>query len=411
VLILVDGVSADTFARQRARLPHLASLTERGLVVERLGSVTPGTSLPGRVAMLTGTPCSSHGVWGNVIWDGTRFRYANPDDVLDPTLAARAVAAGLDVAVLGYGMIRPEDASVFHHAWWANEMLQRARDEAPIPADEGWLRTSRHQDASGRLAALHARGFPEAVPNAYAEGALHYFASELAGDEAMLAWTAGLLTEARPPDLVLTEILTPDTVQHRSGYGSLFAHWAISYADALIGSLLERLRRAGRLGEVTLAVMSDHGHAPVTQALHPDVIVPGARHQCEGAFLHVAPENRADLERITARLAAHGAARLPGDHLPPEVRGTVVAFVAPDGSSFEPWRGEDGEKPRPAGPPRYLSSHGFRPGHPGDDRFAVFAGPGVPEGSLASAGPLAVAPTLAGLLGLPLTPYPARPLF
>ncbi|MFQ3673996.1 MAG: hypothetical protein SNJ83_10415, partial [Aggregatilineales bacterium] len=54
----------------------------------------------------------------------------------------------------------------------------------------------------------------------------------------------------------------------------------------------------------------------------------------------------------------------------------------------------------PSGKPNAISSHGLRPGHPGDDRFALFAGPNVPRGSVEAADAIQVAPTLAKLAGL-----------
>lgn len=407
LVIMIDGLAADILARWRSRLPHLSALAKQGLVVERLTPDLPATSLPGRTSIVTGVDASVHGIYGNVIWNGQRFRYANPDDVRVKTLPRRAMDAGHDVAVIGYGMIRPEDADVFHHAWWANEMLQRARDEAPIPADESWLRTSRHQDASGRLAALALSGLPAAVPDAYAGDQAHYFLSELAGDQIMLQWSAGLALSEAPPDLIITEILTPDSVQHRAGFDSPFALWSLSYADGLLGTLVSQLQDAGRLDDYALAVLSDHGHGPIERALYADALLPDHRHSCEGGFLYVAIESEREAQRLAVRLAPHGVERLPGDHLPAEVRREVATFVAPPRCSFER---------RPAGVagvsgnPHYPSNHGFRPGSPQDERFAIIYLPGGEPKRVARADSLQIAPTLAALLEMSLSPYPAAPL-
>lgn len=409
IIIMIDGVSADYFARHRARLPHLNALAEQGLVIERLGSIMPGTSLPGRTTILTGDLAHQHGVYGNVIWDGERFRYANPDDVRSTTLTRLAMEAGLDVAVTGYGMVRPEDATVFHHAWWANEMLQRARDREPIAADEGWLRTSRHQDPTGRLAALQKNGFPDAIPDAYAGDAFNYFMSELTGDQTMMAWTAGLATSQQAPDLIVTEILTPDSVQHKAGYESLFAHWSIAYSDALVGSLIKKLEQAGRLEDYALAVLSDHGHANVHTAIHYDVLLPNLSCESEGGTLFVAVKNQSELANATAILGEHGVEPWDSEHIVPEYREVIATFVAPAGSSFE--RNPKDQAPAPTGTPRNRSMHGFKPGTPGDDRFAVFWGKGIAGGTVAKADPLQITPSFAKILGLPLTLYFAEPLF
>ena len=405
ILIMLDGVAAGYLARNAARVPHLQALAARGLQVECLAADLPATSLPGRTSILTGVDAAGHGVYGNLIWDGARFRYANPDDVRAPTLTQRALAAGLDVAVLGYGMVRPEDATTFHHAWWANEMLQRARDEAPIPADEGWARTARHVDGSGRLHALAAAGLPRGVPDAYAGDRMHYLMSEVTGDQTMLQWTAALASggtrgiETAPPDLIVTEVLTPDTVQHAAGYEHPFAHWAISYADALVGEVVRALAHAGRLESTTLMVTSDHGHGPVERAFYVDALLPGATAACEGGVLYVAVDGHDEAARIARRLAEHGIRRLPGEHLPEPRRDAVAAFVASGTTGFEasPPTERAGAL---EGPSRYPSGHGFAPGTPSDERFLVVAGPDVPRRRIARAASEDVAATAAALLGV-----------
>jgi len=74
MVIMIDGISADYFATCRGRLLHLSALAERGLVVENLHSEVLGISLGGRVGMITGVSADQSGVYGNLIWDGERFR-------------------------------------------------------------------------------------------------------------------------------------------------------------------------------------------------------------------------------------------------------------------------------------------------------------------------------------------------
>jgi len=402
IVIMLDGIAADHLARHPARTPHLHALAERGLRVDRLAADVPATSLPGRTSILTGLASDEHGIYGNVIWDGERFRYANPDDVRVPTLPARALAAGLDVAVLGYGMVRPEDATTFHHAWWANEMLQRARDAAPIPADEGWLRTSRHVDGSGRIAALAAAGLPGGVPDAYAGDRMHYLMSEVTGDQTMLQWAAALAAgeaAGAPPDLIVTEVLTPDSLQHVAGFEHPFAHWAVSYADALVGEVVRALGRAGRLERSTILVTSDHGHGPVERALYVDALLPGATTSCEGGVLYVAVDGPPETQRIERRLAEHGVTRLPVEHLPPERRHDVAAFVAAGATAFEASAPSE-RAGAIEGPSRYASGHGFAPGTASDERFLIAAGPGIARRTVERAASVDVAATAAALLGL-----------
>ena len=413
-LIMIDGVSGAYFEEHRANLRNLDALARRGVVVERVAADVPGTSLPGRASIVTGVPASLHGVYGNTIWDGGRFRYANPDDVRVPTLPRVAKDAGLKAAVVGFGMIRPEDATVFAGPWWANEMLQRARDEAPIPADASWLRTNTRLDAGGDWLHLAQAGYEGEVPDAYAGDGMHYLLAAAAGDRTLLRWSAGLLTSAEPPDLLISEILITDSVQHLAGQRHPFSDWAIGYADDLIGSFVAELERGGRLDDTTILVTSDHGHGAVKKALYTDRLLPGREVSSEGSILLVRVHGEDDAQRLTDLLRQHGVERLAAGHLPVDRRADLAMFIAPDGWCFQRRPPGDGAGPAgPArrtvglapdavtGPPTYLSNHGFRPGHPGDERFAIVAGPGIASGVRARAAAEDIAATAASILGLP----------
>jgi len=415
-MIMIDGVSADAFATHVNDLPNLHALAARGLQVERLASDVPATSLPGRVGMITGVPPARHGVYGNLILDGDRFRYASPDDVRVRTITGRALDAGLDVASIGYAMTRPEEVTTFQRAWWVGEVLQRSRDPVPLTASGGWERVFRHVDDGGRMPALAADGWPDGLLDPYAGDRLHYFVSELEGDRRNLRWSSALAVSAERPDLIVTEILTPDTVQHVTGYGAPFSVWAMAYADALVGTLLHELERAGRLDETNLLVASDHGHGPVDRALYGARILPNKACSSEGGILFVVADGEEDRREATERLAVHGAEPLDAHPFPDDVAERMLAFVAPPGTSFEA-AAPEADPHAVAGPPAHRSTHGARPGAPSDDRFLVAAGPGVPKGRFERAAADAVEATLAELIGLPsggngssvLRPPPSAP--
>lgn len=410
IVLMIDGVSADYFATERGRLPHMAALAERGTVVENLHSEVLGISLGGRVGMVTGVKADVSGVYGNLIYDDGRFRYANPDDVRVPTLPARAMAAGKAVAVLGFGMIRPEDAHMFKPPWWVAEFVQRARDAEPVPSDAAWMRAFMHQDSGERFNAACARaGFPSGWPVMEITGSGDGLMYGMICDQHVANWVGLLAADEAAPDFILAETLMTDTIQHYTGYKSEPSHYSVALADALVGIMVERLRRAGVLDQWNIALMSDHGHSVIEHAIHPQVILPaGTVMQSEGSVLNVAPRDADHLAEITEKLAPYGVVPFHVEYVPEDVRPMLASFLAPARTSFEH---DNADETEPTGAPKMTSSHGLKPGDPGDDRFAVFVGPDVPQGVIAEANADQVAPTFAALLGLPLDGFPSAPIF
>lgn len=406
IVLMIDGLSADTFARDRGRMPHLASLAERGTEVVALGAEVPGTSLPGRTSILTGATSDVSGVYGNMVWNGDRFRYATPDDVRVPTLVRRATDAGLRTASVGMGMVRPEDATVFVRPWWVGAFIQRARDAEPTPAEAAWLRVVEHHDPAGNLAAAAEwAGVPAGFDPPPADASARALAGFL-GDQRVGQWVGALATSPDAPDVIFAESLMTDAIQHRAGYRSDLALWSMSVADAWVGDILARLRAGGVEDRYDVVVLSDHGHGPIERALRPDVLLPGLRFQSEGGLLHLAPRDAGEAERARDVLSEHGVVPYDSAHVPADVRAEVLTFLAPDGMSFE----HDADIPAdgPLAAPKNLSSHGVRPGHPSDDRFLVLAGPSIVRGRIERAEARDVAPTLASLAGLSLDTYAGK---
>jgi len=281
LVIMIDGISADHYQTERASLPHLASLEARGFRVHNLHAEVVGTSLPGRTSILTGMTADVSGIYGNRIWDGERFRYPNPDDVRVPTLPARARAAGKDTAVLGLGMVRPEDAAIFRAPWWVTTLVQRARDAEPQPSDHAWLRAVFH-DAGERFERIvQDAGLSIGLPVFDFKSEADRNAFGLMCDFRMVDWAGALAAHAESPDLIMTEFLTPDSAQHYLGYKSEQAKFTVMQSDMAVGRVLARLQAANVLNQWNIAIMSDHGHSVIEKALYPHVIIPDVKTQCE----------------------------------------------------------------------------------------------------------------------------------
>jgi predicted AlkP superfamily pyrophosphatase or phosphodiesterase len=388
IVLLIDGLSADYFVAHRDRLPNLAAIAASGTHIRRLAPTMPATSMPGRASMLTGVAGAVHGVIGNHVFDGTGFRCAMPQDVAVETLAGQASRRGLDVACIGFGLVRPQDVNVFCPPWWMRGFLEGSRF-TKIAADLAAPFADQIKDPDGRLPSIPAPAADDGV------------LAGVCADLAMIDAAAHLACSARPPDLILTEIVATDVIQHAQGYASRSAHWVLSHADMLVGRLLGALGRAGRLADYAIAVASDHGHAPIEAAIHPDVVLPEAAWESEGASLHVRAEDERHAVDVAERLAAFGVVRHPSDHVPSAHRSRIATFSAPPGHSFEP-RPRNALSDRPTGAPVYVSSHGLRPGDPADDRFCAFHGRGIARSVVEVAAAEQFAATVAHLLGLRL---------
>ena len=314
-----------------------------------------------------------------------------------PTLPKRMKDVGRESAVLGFGMVRPEDASIFKSPWWVDDLVQRSRDSQPVTSDEGWLKVYRSRTDSRFSVWCNLVGFPEEWLDVGGDNSAERLLRGAMSDMQAFNWAGIVASQADTPDLIMSEFLVPDTVQHYTGYKSAFSHWAIMQADAAIGMLLARLSNAGVLDEWNIAVMSDHGHSPIKTAIHPQVILPNIKMQSEGSVLLVAPKDDAEREHVTKQLAQYKCIPFPVDYVPDDHRQDLMAFIAPDKHSFEH---NNPDEVAPTGKPVNLSSHGLRPGNPSDDRFAIFAGPDIPKGRINDAEAIQITPTCAKLLGL-----------
>ncbi|PIO44595.1 alkaline phosphatase family protein [Phyllobacterium zundukense] len=395
IAILIDGMSADYFETQAQRLPYLSGLAQSGTLVRRMSCPVPGTSLPGRTSMITGKPSQEHGIFGNYIFDGTNFRVARPDDVLAPTIARRAREAGLKVACIGHAMVDPDDTDIYEAPWWLRDFIEGSRFVKVLnPGSVSRLLVPRGRDGHNATIPVSNGGIAEDEP-----GLQHLLG--IACDQQIMRDVADLACSDTPPDLILTEIEMPDVIQHYFGYESEVSHWSLAMADLLVGELHQRLERAGRLDEYVIAVASDHGHSPIETAIFTDIALPGVLCQSEGATLHVVVQNEAHRDEITSRLEEFGAEYIGNDHVPAGVRSSIAAYAAPHRHSFESSpSNNDGRSP--IGRPRYISSHGLRPGTPADDRFAIFYGAGISQRTVESAAAEDFYPALTSILGLPV---------
>lgn len=401
---MIDGLGAEEFANKRHHLPNLDFLARNGCLIQTLEAQRCATSMPGRVSAVTGVPAETHGVYGNVIWDGERFRNTNHLDIRVDALDAYTHRQGLTVANMGFGMVGPKNCLAFHPPYWGVDMRHDTAECAT--ADAVWTRLSGEAVSADRMVELTGADLPEILPMNCDSNAADDLRTYQQYDETLIRCSVSLANGKSAPNLVLTEIAAPDYFFHRYGVGSPEATRAIRHADNLIGDLSRPLKT--RRTDVNIAVVTDHGFSNIKESIHPDVIFPGELFSCEGGVVHVRFESESHLNELAGALAVHDVERIDNGYLPPEQRGVIASFAAPDGCDLNVDWDNTG---LPRSPSKYCANHGFRPGHRGDQRFAIFFGPDIEPATIEHARAEEIAPTLASLLELPTTPFPMRPVF
>ncbi len=404
IMIMIDGISADHFEDYRKHLPNLDRLASQGTQVMGMSPEMCGTSCPGRTSIVTGVAPSEHGIYGNYIYADGGFRWANPYDIKVDTLPALAKQQGLDVACIGYGMVRPEDCTLYHGPWWADEMLMRGKDAEPLPADLNWQKASRTVDPQGRIAALKAETVEH--PNHTPEFKLQL---GMLADQQLIDIAAGLACSDQAPDYILLEIAITDYFLHKYGPDHALTRWSLRTADAQIGTLLSALEQGGVLDQYNFAICSDHGHAAMTRGLYVDRLLgDDVIWSSEGAVLLIKPDSPEQAEEVTHKLLNEGMEAWNTDFMPAEDSQQLLAFVVPEGSDISFEAAVTGTE-EIYGPSKYQSNHGMRPGTRADYRFCIFSGPDVPQQQLGKAQNIRFAPTMADILGVN-TSWEARSL-
>ncbi|WFU51744.1 alkaline phosphatase family protein [Sinorhizobium terangae] len=404
ILILIDALGAEYFARNRHRLPYLSKLADSGLFIERIKPAVPGTSRPGRATILTGQDTSINGVYGNSILLNDEFTPVSGLNIKATTVAEIGQASGLDVAGLGFGLLRPDHTACHIDPWWEHVAL-KSNIKIPNSRSSKTMAPIR-RDPDGRLAGVLDGPAISYGPQESPNGILHSQMIGMASDQLMLQAAGDLACSDTPPDIIITEFSVTDTIQHYHGFESAATTWAYQAADMAVGLLLYRLELAKRLDDYVIMITSDHGQGPVHTAIYPGFLLPNHRWNSEGASLHVATEDEDDRARVNERLSQFGVAALDGKHLPEEAlaRG-IVTYAAPDGFAFE----SPNDISAPVGEPTIVSTHGLRPGNAHDDGMAIIIG-GDATGKIDRADLRIFAPTIAALAGLRTFDFPVAPI-
>ena len=418
ILLSIDGLGATYVDDPRLSLPALRGLIARGARVRRLSAVFPTVTWPCHTSIVTGVGPARHGVLGNFVFDRAR---GQPVEHFGDRTEAPVCAESL------WDVLHARGERTGSICWPKTRGVAAVHDNIPEFYEQELFERYASRELWHELARA---GLP-----------VHRYAAWSAAHSLgpMQDWltleAARHLLAVRPPRLMLLHFLTLDSFQHDYGVDSAEARWALVEMDALVGRLCDTLASLGRLETTAMVVFGDHGFADVHRVHHLNHIL-----RDEG-LLEV--DARGTVTRRLAWAAGNGGAAhiyalegappgtvdrlrerfgaIPGvDVLGPErfrdlglpapgpgsMQGDLM-LAADDGVFFTGHPTEEAA----ARAPLYRAAHGHLPDLPRLGAAFMMAGPGVRGGAtLEAASMLAIAPTVARLLDVPLPAAEAPPL-
>lgn len=407
VLISIDGLMPSSYtdpalARQT---PNLRRLAKDGVWADGVVGVLPTVTYPSHTTLITGVEPSVHGIYDNRIFDpedkseGAWFWYARSIKV--PTLPMAARARGLRAAAVTWPVTIGMDLDVL-----APEYIG-----------------PRHPDSLNMLRALSkpntlidqveiARGKPFSWPQ---------------DDRDRTDITLHIL-KTYDPHVLLLHLIALDGAQHSYGPGSPEALKTLAAVDAHVGEILDAIQASGRATNVS--VVSDHGFLATTTQLQPNfalkqagLLQVGSRgevtswrayfHASGGSgFVYVKDEaDRGRVQQILMDLKkdpANGIREVwTSADLAAKGSHPDAAFGVDVIDGFYTGAGHD-VLVKPSGS---KGGHGFDPARTALHSSFILAGPAVQKrGSVGIIKMTQIAPTLASILEVGLSPSAAKPL-
>jgi predicted AlkP superfamily pyrophosphatase or phosphodiesterase len=407
VMISVDGLMPASYTDPALapHTPNLRRLAKDGLWADGVVGVLPTVTYPSHTTLITGVEPSLHGIYDNRIFDpedkSEGAWYWNARGIKVPTLPMAARARGLRAAAVTWPVTIGMDLDVVAPEYIGSrhpeslDML-RAISKPPTLIDQAAI----------------ARGKPFSWPQ---------------NDRDRTDLTLHVL-KTYDPNVMLLHLIALDSAQHSYGPGSPEALHTLADVDAHIGEILDAIKASRRPTHV--AIVSDHGFLATTTQLQPNfafknagLLQVGSRGEVTSwrAYFHasggsgyVYVKDAADRSRVqqilmdlkkdpangirevwtTADLAARGS------H--PD-----AAFGLDMGDGFYSGGGHD-VLVKPSGS---KGGHGFDPARPALHSSLILAGPTVQKrGSVGVIKMTQIAPTLAQILSVGLSPVAAKPI-
>ena len=251
VLISIDGLKPEYVLeadRYKLAIPHLRALRARGSYATGVTGVVPTVTYPSHATLVTGAAPARHGIVSNNTFDphnrnqGGWYWYAS--DIRVPTLWDVVAQAGRTTG----------------NVHWPVTVGARITWNLP----QYW-RTGEADDRK-LVRALSTQGLYDAMEREvgvpYADG----IDESIEGDERRARFAARMI-ESRRPALMLAYFTALDHEQHGKGPFSPEAFAILERIDAIIGTMVATANRAYG-GRAVIAVVSDHGFMRTSKALN-----------------------------------------------------------------------------------------------------------------------------------------------
>jgi hypothetical protein len=384
IVLLIDGLSE--LMLDSVATPNFSRLRTEGVWTHHLTPVFPSISEPNWVSASTGCWPENHGVVSAQFID-PRMGLFNHDVDAD---------------------------------WLAGgELLHQVAERQGVrTAALGWF--GRYSRTRGALATYvsHERKVP---------WVLSEYASEAKRTDEIIHYLE-MPADSRPR-LILGYFAQPDEIVHSDGLHSDRAREAIIGADSEVGRLLEAINRLPYRDQVTLFVMSDHGHLPVKHLINVRRIL--RRHGIRGRDVSIGTtsfiyfDDKSQIDRACQLLATHQEfdvlrrdnqpqfAQLgQGDRVGDLILSAHTGYYMVD-PEHAPWYLRPLAKfgrdiyPSPFMGVGLVSAHGYPPDTPGIHGILYGWGSGIPRGrEIKGARMIDVHPTVTRLLGI----EPGRPV-
>ena len=248
LLISIDGLRPGDVleAEQRGlKVPNLREFVTRGAYATGVVGVLPTVTYPSHTTLITGASPARHGIFSNTTFDPLQINATGwfwfASDIKLPTLWSVAAAAGITVANVHW----PVSVAAKGVTWNLPQIWRTG-----------------HADDAKLLGALATPGLIPALEAAtgapYAQG----IDETIEGDENRARFAAALIRRHRP-GFATVYLAGLDHQQHQDGPGTPSAQAVLERIDTAVG-LVIRAERAAH-PDAVIAVVSDHGFAPVTR--------------------------------------------------------------------------------------------------------------------------------------------------